>query len=89
MWSQIWAGQRIVIIGYVNVGYQAASVAGPKQSKIRRKIHSDHPFPGHALTRTDSGSAEGKDEEKGQYLSSESDSEVSDGEITTGSSHMR
>ncbi|XP_019850882.1 PREDICTED: HEAT repeat-containing protein 6-like isoform X1 [Amphimedon queenslandica] len=76
-------------VGYVDVGYQAASVAGPKQSKIRRKIHSDHPFPGHAFISSDSGSGEGRGEERGQCLSGASDSEMSDGEITSSSSQIR
>ena len=65
------------------MGYQAPSVAGPKQSKSRRKVRSDPAPSGHTPTKSQTDAGE---EERAQHVSSGSDSELSDTDLSSSSS---
>ena len=71
------------LLPFVNMGYQAPSVAGPKQSKSRRKVRSDPAPSGHTPTKSQTDTGE---KERAQHVSSGSDSELSDTDLSSSSS---
>ena len=55
-------------------------MAGPKQSKSRRKVRSDPAPSGHTPTKSQTDAGE---EERVQHVSSGSDSELSDTDLSS------